>query len=388
MINKRLLIKNLLAQYDENSFYDKKLQLNLHTKQGKARFLKHICALTNSNPNNKSFIIVGVDDTDNILVGVDFYDDSKIQNLVNAFLFNPPSITYDNVVFSTLEKEKVVGLITIFPDEKLTTFKRPIADIPVDRYFVRIGSTSVPNGPLLINNNKETVESLEKLSQTNLENILDSVISFMLYTSKDLKANYKVFKEQFIICWSGKNIKVRGVPFYSRVDIEFINEHIKLYYSELDVVTLFYDEGSFVLTEYLNLGLNDKTSYYPFEEVRLLFYDNGSYEIRNTMLFEPPKYNQNILEHIYRNSQKIIQKILNDEKLSPKEERILSKLSYNMMLCYLNGFSSAREDLISVKDFLKIHQDKELFTAFKQVMRILRKLKYEKETDEENNSNR
>ena len=34
MINKRLLIKNLLAHNDENSFYDKKRQLNLHTKEG------------------------------------------------------------------------------------------------------------------------------------------------------------------------------------------------------------------------------------------------------------------------------------------------------------------------------------------------------------------
>ena len=36
MINKRLLVKNLLAHNDENSFYDKKLQLNLGNKEGKA----------------------------------------------------------------------------------------------------------------------------------------------------------------------------------------------------------------------------------------------------------------------------------------------------------------------------------------------------------------
>ena len=51
MINKRLLIKNLLAHNDECSFYDKKRQLNLHTREGKAKFLKHICALSNSNPS-------------------------------------------------------------------------------------------------------------------------------------------------------------------------------------------------------------------------------------------------------------------------------------------------------------------------------------------------
>ena len=62
MINKRLLIKNLLAHNDESSFYDKKRQLNLHTQEGKAKFLKHICALSNSNPSNNAYIVVGVED--------------------------------------------------------------------------------------------------------------------------------------------------------------------------------------------------------------------------------------------------------------------------------------------------------------------------------------
>ena len=54
MINKRLLIKNLLTYTDENTFYDKKVQLNLGSKEGKAKFLKHVCALSNSNPKNNS----------------------------------------------------------------------------------------------------------------------------------------------------------------------------------------------------------------------------------------------------------------------------------------------------------------------------------------------
>ena len=73
MINKRLLIKNLLAHNDENSFYDKKRQINITEKEGKAKFLKHICALSNSNPCNSSFIIVGVDDSNNSIIGVDFF---------------------------------------------------------------------------------------------------------------------------------------------------------------------------------------------------------------------------------------------------------------------------------------------------------------------------
>ena len=72
MINKRLLIKNLLAHNDENTFFDKKRKIDISHKEGKAKFLKHICALSNSNPNNNSYIVIGVEDEDNSIVGVDF----------------------------------------------------------------------------------------------------------------------------------------------------------------------------------------------------------------------------------------------------------------------------------------------------------------------------
>ncbi len=124
MINKRLLVKNLLAHNDESSFYDKKRQLNLHSRDGKAKFLKHICALSNSNPANNSYIVVGVGDHDNEIVGDDFFDDSRIQNLVNAYLENPPKIQYENVPFPNLPKDKVVGLVTIKEKAKPPTSKK------------------------------------------------------------------------------------------------------------------------------------------------------------------------------------------------------------------------------------------------------------------------
>jgi hypothetical protein len=382
VINKRLLIKNLLAYYDENSFYDKKRQLNLHTKSGKAKFLKHISALSNSNPENNAYLVVGIEDQDNQITGVDFYDDSKIQNLVNAYLSNAPIITYENVPFLDLPEGKVVGLVTIAPNQLQTVFKRPISDIEGGTYFMRQGSTSVPNEQAVIANNKEIVNSIEKSSQNNLTNILEGVITFMTETHRDLKPRYCVFKEQFIICWAATKKMVRGTPFYSRMDIEFINEQIKLFYSNLDAVTVFYNDNEFVITEYLNLGLNDRTSYYPFEEVVIQFFDNGKYTISNLVLFEAPKYNQNILQHIYRNSLKVINKINSGEKLSVKEEKLLNRLCFNMMLCFLNGFYEAKDQLISVKDYLKRAQDPQLFIAFKEVMRILRKLKYETEQNE------
>ena len=280
MINKRLLIKNLLAHNDECSFYDKKRQLNLHSREGKAKFLKHICALSNSNPTNNSYIVVGVEDHDNEIVGDDFFDDSRIQNLVNAFLENPPKIQYENVPFPNLPKDKVVGLVTIKPKNRTSFFKKGIHTILPNTVFVRIGSNTVPLDGKFEKNyqNTATVISIENHSRNSVGYTLDGVIDFMNFRHKNMASQYKVFKELFVICWAGIPKTVRGKTYLSRVDIELINEQIKLFYSAQDEVTITYDEHSFTITEYVPLGLNDKTSYYPLEQQTIRFYENGYYD--------------------------------------------------------------------------------------------------------------
>ncbi|MDX9789342.1 MAG: DUF5929 domain-containing protein, partial [Candidatus Kapabacteria bacterium] len=282
MINKRLLIKNLLAHHDENSFYDKKRQLNLHTKEGKAKFLKHICALSNSNPSNNSYIVVGIEDQDNEIVGDDFFDDSRIQNLINAYLENPPKIQYENVPFPNLPKGKVIGLVTIKPNSKVSSFKKKIHTISAKTVFVRIGSNSMPTEDKIPYSklNTETVIGIENNSRNSIADTLESVIDF-IHNHKNMDSKYKVFKELFVVCWAGHKKKLRDKIFYSRVDIELINEQVRLFYSALDEVTIDYDETSFSITEYVPLGLNDKTSYYPLEKQTITFFDNGYYKIEN-----------------------------------------------------------------------------------------------------------
>ena len=145
MINKRLLIKNLLSHNDENSFYDKKQKLSLNSKEGKAKFLKHICALSNSNPENNSYLVIGIEDEENKIIGVDFFDDSKIQNLVNAYLKNPPKIEYENVPFPRLPRHKVIGLVTIYPNNKITSLLKNTWKYRKGNTFYRRGSNSIPS---------------------------------------------------------------------------------------------------------------------------------------------------------------------------------------------------------------------------------------------------
>ena len=377
MINKRLLIKNLLAHHDESSFYDKKRQLNLHTREGKAKFLKHICALSNSNPSNNSYIVVGVEDHDNEIVGDDFFDDSRIQNLVNAYLENPPKIQYENVPFPNLPKDKVIGLVTIKPKKKSSFFKKGIHTIPINSIYIRRGSNTIPiEGEVEKNyQNSETVHGIENNSRNSIEYTLDGVIAFMNLSHKDISPKYKVFKELFVICWAGNYKKVGDNIFLSRVDIALINEQRKLFYSAQDVVTISYDDTTFTITEYVPLGLNDTTSYYPLEKQTLHFFDNGYYKIEREMLFEPPEFDKKTLFHVYNSNLSLINKLEKGIKLTDNEFRDLENLPSTLMICYLNGFEEAKQKLIDSKLILKPYS--EIYLSFKEALRILRKMKYD-----------
>ena len=348
MINKRILIKNLLTHNDEGSFYDKKRQLNLHNREGKAKFLKHICALSNSNPTNNSYIVVGVEDQNNEIIGTDFYDDSRIQNLVNAYLENPPKIQYENVPFPNLPKDKVIGLVTIRANSKKASFKKGIYTIPIHSTFIRIGSNTTPVESGFENNfqNHETVIGIENNSRNSIVYTLDNVIDFLNFRHKDINPKYKVFKELFVICWAGIEKKSKNTTYLSRVDIELINEQIKLFYSAQDVVEITFDEDSFTIIEYVPLDLNDKIDYYPLEEQTIHFQDNGYYNISRKILFQPPSFNKKILHHIYNNNISLLKKLENQRNLTKSEQKDLENLPSTFMVCYLNGFENAKQKLM------------------------------------------
>ncbi|MBW2937367.1 ATP-binding protein [Aureisphaera sp. CAU 1614] len=377
MINKRLLIKNLLAHNDESSFYDKKRKIDLGSKEGKAKFLKHICALSNSNPKNNSYIVIGVEDESNEITGVDFFDDSKIQNLVNAYLTNPPLIAYENVMFPHLPADKVVGLVSIRPTGEITSLRKNIWKYWGGSIFLRDGSISMPKDfDIEIKDvNSEIVKSIENQSKNNIEYTLDGVIDFINHRHSDLPSYYKVFKEQFVVCWAGNVKHVKGLNYYSRVDIELINEQVRLFYSALDEISIEYNEDSFKIIEYVHLGLNENYKYYPLEEVTISFKENGSYQMDATLIFEPPQFNKRNLYHIYNANNALLDKMKKNIPLSEREERDLEKLPATYLICYLNNFEDAIEKLLESKDFLKqINGD--VYQSFKDATRILRKVKY------------
>ena len=378
MINKRLLIKNLLAHNDESSFYDKKLKINISSKEGKAKFLKHICALSNSNPNNNSYIVIGVDDQYSHIIGVDFFDDSKIQNLVNAYLSHPPIIQYENIPFPHLDNDKVVGLVTIRPKEsqEITSLRKNIWKYYGGNVFFRDGSMSVPKvfDIELTDSNYEIVASIESHSRNNIEYTLDGVFDFMTQR-KDYNPTYKVFKEYFVMCWSGQKKKIKTQTFYSRVDIELINEQVRLFYSTLDAVELSYDNDSFKIIEYVNLGLNGKNTYYQLEETVITFGNNAIYSIDSKLLFKPPQYDKKILYHIFNANNALIDRLKQGMKLTAAQLKDLKNVPATYLICYFNGFDAALSQLQAAKPLLYKHSG-EVYALYKESMRILRKAKY------------
>ncbi len=378
MINKRLLIKNLLAYNDENSFYDKKLQIDFGSKEGKAKFLKHVCALSNSNPQNNSYIIVGVKDKGSEIIGVDFFDDSKIQNLVNAYFINPPKIQYENVSFPRLSRHKVIGLVTIHPINEVTSLKKTIWKYARDTVFHRVGSNSMPADYFfkLKSTNKSIVASIEKQAANNIELTLNGVFDFVNSHADELNPTYKVFKDQFVLCWAGLPKDVDGETYYSRVDIALINEQVRLFYSALDEVKIQFNTQSFIITEYIPLGIQPDFKSYPLEKTIINFKDNGTHDIATELLFEPPKFDPVVLKHLYNSNNAIVQKLTKNLPLNKNEKHDLQHLPSTYLIAALSGFAKAKDKLIAAKPFLRALKDKTAYIKYKDALRVLRKLKY------------
>lgn len=376
MINKRLLIKNLLAHNDENSFYDKKFRIDLGTKEGKAKFLKHICALSNSNPLNNSFIVVGVDDASNEILGVDFFDDAKLQNLINAYLDNAPVIQYENVSFPHLPADKVVGLVTIRAQQGTTALRKNIWKYYGGAVFYREGSISMPVnfGYPERDINVPIVTAIEKASSNHIELTLDRVVEFMNRKTDGLEARYTVFKEQFVICWSGRVKRKKDQTYYYRVDIELVNEQVRLFYSTLDEVQIHYDADCFTILEFIQLGLGDARKYYPLEKQTFRFFPNGTYKLENKIVFNAPVYDRRTLHHVYNNNLALLAKLIDSNALNARQLHELHALPETMLICKFNNVGEPIEKMNAYRLQLKNYSD--VYASYKQVLRVLRKVKY------------
>jgi hypothetical protein len=228
----------------------------------------------------------------------------------------------------------------------------------------------------LRNTNQSLVEAIEKNARNNIELTLDGVFDFINNHKQEYNPQYKVFNEQFVLCWAGENKLINNEEYFSRVDIELINEQVRLFFSALDDVQISYNNRSFIVIEFILIGMNHQEKYYPLEKTIIHFKDNGKHDIVKEFLFEPPKYDANLIHHIYVSSNEIVSKVEENQQLSNLEEDFLFRLPKNYLLFYLHGFLDATNQLKKVKNYIKNLQDKTTYIKYKEAMRVIRKVKY------------
>jgi hypothetical protein len=322
-------------------------------------------------------MVIGVEDADNEILGVDFFDDSKIQNLVNAYLEHPPQITYENVLFPHLAEGKVVGLVTIRSSGKICSLRKNIWKYFGGMVFFREGSISLPVKAYvqLRDLNSGVVAQIEKNARNNIELTLDGVIDFINHRHSDLHSYYKVFKEQFVVCWAGNRKLVGEDEYFSRVDIELINEQVKMFYSTLDEVSIHLDPETFQITEYVYLGLGGQKHYFPLEKISFLFADNGTYQIQSELIFQPPQYDRKTLHHVMNTNKALLGKLEKGISLSKQDLNDILRFPATSLICYLNGFEEALLMMQDARKWLRA-KDKEAYASLKEALRILRKVRY------------
>ena len=270
-----------------------------------------------------------------------------------------------------------MGLVTIRPTEKITALRKNIWKYYGGAVFFRDGSISMSKAfDLEIKDvNSTVVAEIETHARNNIELILDGVIDFVHRYDEELQPQYKVFKESFIVCWAGLENKVKETRYYSRVDVELINEHVKLFYSAHDEVEIEVNEDSFKLIEYVRLGFNNSFKYYPLEQTSFLFDDKGSYQVDTAFLFNPPKFEKKLLFHIYNANNNLCDTLKKGISLSASEKKDIINLAPTYMLCYLNGFEEAKDKLKELSVLMK-KQGEKAYQSLKYTQRILRKIKY------------
>jgi hypothetical protein len=103
--------------------------------------------------------------------------------------------------------------------------------------------------------------------------------------------------------------------------------------------------------------------------------------MESKLLFEPPAYNKKLLHHVFNSNVALLKKIRMGFALDKREEKDLENLPSTLMICFLNGFEEAKQLLINSKLVLKEFGNANVYLSFKESMRILRKMKYDKNNE-------
>ena len=107
----------------------------------------------------------------------------------------------------------------------------------------------------------------------------------------------------------------------------------------------------------------------------ITFSDNGKYTINSNLVFEPPQFDKKTLYHVYNTNNTLLQKLEKKITLNRAEQIDLTHLPATYLICYLNGFEEAKEQMDRARPILK-ESDGNVYQSLKESQRILRKVRY------------
>jgi len=339
MLNRRKLINLILSElHSERVYYDLKEKVDLTAVRGRGQLLRAISGMANSISNCRAFIIVGVEDKTREIVGASIIDDSNIQSLVEEYLIPRPNVLYENVPHPHSASEKIVGLITIHPTTVPCKIRKNIWKLKVDDCFVRNGSVTkrIEHGEDIVTSPycSESV-ALENRASVSLRDTIDEIFQFYNMVGNSYNPKYAVFNDQHIICYSGWEDIENGKLLLSEVNISLVTEGVKIFWSALQYVNIYFDDKIFTIEENIMLFWSGKKFFAPYETTVISFNNDATYNIEKSFIFKtpdiPPK--------------EIVDFVKSYKSIEKNEPNRLEILPYELLIATLNGSVAAREEL-------------------------------------------
>ena len=107
----------------------------------------------------------------------------------------------------------------------------------------------------------------------------------------------------------------------------------------------------------------------------ITFSENGKYTINSNLVFDPPQYDKKTLHHILNANNALIKKLEKGIQINSSEQEDLNHLPDTYLICYLNGFEEAKDQMENSRALLK-KTDKKIYLTLKESLRVLRKVRY------------
>jgi predicted HTH transcriptional regulator len=153
----------LVTEGETTSKVEFKRELHLENAEEKAEFIKDIISLSNSAPQNKGYLLVGVNDA-KYIIGIHDQKRSVFSNLYIAIFVHRFNISC-SLMSTTVPGLASVGIVEVDGIERPYRVSIPIGKLKQDDIFVRHGSVVERATPEEIRRMQDETQSSKEISR-------------------------------------------------------------------------------------------------------------------------------------------------------------------------------------------------------------------------------